>query len=203
MRKICSLISVGLLGFVGMSVPMPSQMARAQMDTSSMIQSMTAGEAISTTDIMEGIAASLMESGTPSETQVSAIEGPLVSEIVVPEANQTVAETLIGDAQTGRYTPRLKINFAEFPLRVIETTNGENNGQNNGIRNGRNGATTDAILQRLQTRLRISSFDLAVRDRTAIISGTVATERQRELIGSMLRFEPGIDAVNNELTVSP
>ena len=201
MRKIYSLVGISLLGVVGMSVSAQSQQIPNQIDrdAGAISRTLIEGGTISTADLVGGIAASLMDTTTPIEQQISAIEGPLISEIPAPEVNQTIAESLIGDAQTGRYPPRLKINFAEFPLRTIEAANGENSAG----RNGRNGATTDSIVQRIQTKLRIAPVDLVVQNRTATVSGMVTTERQRNLIASMLRFEPGIDAVNNELTVGP
>jgi len=124
------------------------------------------------------------------------IEGPLVVDFEVPEVNLTVVEII--DTRTGRYPPRLTINFAEFPLRSLTETSRLNNG-----RSVQTSTQAAIVVQRIQSRLRVPEFQLAVEGRTAIISGTVATERERGLIESMLRFEPGINSVQNEITVVP
>jgi hypothetical protein len=132
----------------------------------------------------------------PFATDGISIEGPLVVDFEVPEVNLTVVEII--DTRTGRYPPRLTINFAEFPLRSLTETSRLNNG-----RSVQTSTQAAIIVQRIQSRLRVPEFQLAVEGRTAIISGTVATERERGLIESMLRFEPGINSVQNEITVVP
>jgi hypothetical protein len=129
---------------------------------------------------------------TATGQQTSAIEGPLVADVVVSEVNRTTVEVI--DTQTGRYSPRLKINFAEFPLRSLDDVN------KHGVQTG---TPVEMVVQRIQGRLRGPEFQLAVEDRTAIVSGTVSTERERKLIESMLRFEPGISVVRNEIAVVP
>ena len=198
-RNLCSIICptlyIGTL-YIGIaSLPSP---VHAQMDTESVIQTLRAGNTLSTSDIFEGIASSLMMEATLAEQQTSAIEGPLISDVFVPEVNQNVAETLIGGDQTGRYPPRLKINFNEFPLKDINANN---------VNNGRLGTSANSMIERIIRRLRLPTQNdepqviLTVQDRTAIVSGTVQTDRQRSLVEAMLRFEPGIDAVTNKLTV--
>ena len=182
MRKVCTLAFIGCISFTGFAAH--AQLPGAGFTIDSIFQSFT----------VEGAMGQFMDTPAPVEQQVSAIEGPLVVEIEVSEVNQTAAEVI--DSRTGLYPPRLKINFAEFPLRTL--ANGANN-----VRNGRNGASTDVIVQRIQNRLRLSQINLVVEDRVAIVSGTVATERQRNLVASMLRFEPGIDTVKNEIAVVP
>ena len=107
---------------------------------------------------------------------------------------------------TARYTPRLRINFDEFPLVSListeKTDSEESNGRSTNGRSARNGATTNVIIKRIQNRLRLPHIDLVVQDRVATVSGTVETERQRKLVESMLRFEPGINSVRNEITVA-
>ena len=123
------------------------------------------------------------------------IEGPLVVDFEIPEVNQAIVEII--DTRTGRYLPRLAINFAEFPLRSLTEVSRPNNG-----RNVQTGTQAEIIVQRIQNQLRVPTFQLDIKERTAIISGTVATERERSLIESMLRFEPGINSVQNEITVA-
>jgi plasmid stability protein len=86
----------------------------------------------------------------------------------------------------------LTINFTEFPLRSLAAAHG---------RSVEAKTQAEIVVQRIQTRLREPKIDLVVKDRTAILSGTVATDRQRDLAESMLRFEPGIDVVQNEIIV--
>jgi hypothetical protein len=122
------------------------------------------------------------------------IEGPLVVDFEIPEVNQAIVEII--DTRTGRYLPRLAINLAEFPLRSLTEVSRPNNG-----RSVQTGTQAEIVVQRIQSRLRVPKFQFAIEDRTAIISGMVATERERILIESMLRFEPGINSVQNEITV--
>jgi hypothetical protein len=116
----------------------------------------------------------------------------LVVETEGPEVNLEVAEAI--DTKTGRYPPRLKIDFSEFPLRSLDSTS---------KRTGEPKTQKDIIAQRIQRRLRVPKIDLVVKNRIAVISGTVSTERQRNLAESMLHFEPGIDVVQNEIAVVP
>jgi hypothetical protein len=137
-----------------------------------------------------------METSASAGPQTSAIEGLLVVDHAEPEVNRTVIEVI--DTRTGRNQPRLKINFAEFPLRSLTEVSRPNNG-----RTTQAGSSAEIVALRIQNRLRVSPFHLAIEDRTAILSGAVATERDRKLIETMLRFEPGISTVKNEMTVVP
>lgn len=47
------------------------------------------------------------------------------------------------------------------------------------------------------------SIVLTMKGRTVHLAGSVATVRERELASRILLFEPGVDAVHNELAVSP
>jgi len=174
MRSVYTLTFVGFISFTGFAV-------HAQPGT---------GPGTSMESAIQSFAADGASSGI-------SIEGPLVVDFEIPEVNQTIVDVLIGDERTGRYTPRLTINFAEFPLRSL-TENRPNNG-----RSVQTGSQADIVVQRIQSRLRVSEFQLAIEDRAAIISGTVATERERKLIESMLRFEPGIGKIQNEITIAP
>jgi hypothetical protein len=144
-------------------------------------------------DVMERLSA---DPTTTTGPQTSAIEGQLVSDVVEPVINRTTVEVI--DTRTGRYAPRLKINFAEFPLRSLNNVNRSHN--RHGVQTG---TPVEMVVQRIQSRLRVPEFRLAIEDRTAVASGTVSTERERKLIESMLRFEPGISTVRNEITVVP
>ena len=177
MRKICTLICVSVISFAGFAVFMQSA---------------------------QGQFASPEADGLP---QVQEIDAPIVVETVTPEINLEIASIYIGgDMDTARYTPRLRINFDEFPLVSLISTekadSEESNGRSANGRGARNGATTNVIIQRIQNRLRLPHIDLVVQDRVATVSGTVETERQRKLVESMLRFEPGINSVRNEITVA-
>ena len=194
MRRIYTLIIIGFISFSGFTV-------RAQPPTGSsdsiesMLQSLTSGSSsseIPTTDV--GVSRQGVEASTEPQTPI--IEAPLVVDTVVPEVNRTTAEVI--DSRTGRYPPRLKIDFTECPLRTFTSTNRTGHGLS-----AEAGTPTDIVVQRIQSRIRVPHIRLVVQDRTAIVSGTVATERQRSLIGSMLRFEPGIDTIQNDITIVP
>jgi len=192
MRKIYAIICAGCISCTSFAVyAQPGDMESA-------IQQIVSGNAssgISVANIVQSVGDQVMDMST-NAVEISTIEGPLVISADVPETNRTVVTAT--DTRTGRYSPRLKINFAEFPLRSFTETTRSNNG-----RNVQTGTPTEIIARRIQDRLRVPEFDLAIADRTAIISGTVETERQRKLIESMLRFEPGISAVRNEIKIVP
>ena len=166
-----------------------------------MIQQLTAVGAspgVTVSDVVQGVAGQLMATSAPAEQQASAIEGQLVVETEVSEVNLAAIEII--DTRTGRYLPRLKVDFAEFPLRSL-TEAVPNNGRNG--RAGQTGTQAEMIVRRIQNRLGLPELHLAIEDRTVIISGTVATERQRSQIESMLGFEPGISKIQNNLSVAP
>ena len=192
MYRIIALIFAGcisLTGFVSYAQPGGDILDE-------MMRSMASGGASSgaTSDIGGNLTEQFMNFTGPAQQQTSAIEEgrSLVVDIEVPEINQTVVEAI--DTRTGRYPPRLKVNFHEFPLRSFAAK----------IRRGTEEKThADIVAQRIQSRLRVPNIELVVENRTAILVGTVATERQRNLAESMLRFEPGIDSVQNELIILP
>jgi hypothetical protein len=191
MRSVPTLIFAGVVSVAGFAVfaQPPSQDGPS---IESMIQSLTTGSStnVSIADIVTGITGQLIETPTTTDQPITVVEVPLTVEEVVPEANRVTAETM--DTRTGRYLPKLKINFNDFPLRSLPPANNTAGGNN----------VARGIAQRIESRLRLSPFDLVIEDRTAIVSGTVATDRQRSLIETMLRFEPGIDAVQNRITVA-
>jgi len=192
MYRVLTLIFAGCIGLTGFVSHAQSPGRTDSIGT--MIRSLTSGGTSvgTTSDLVGNITDQIMSTTEPTEQQTSAIEAGqrLVVDVEVPEINKTVVETI--DTRTGRYPSRLKIDFCEFPLRSLAAKNGRSVGEQ---------TQADVVAQRIQSRLRIQKIDLTVEDRTAIISGTVATERQRSLAESMLRFEPGIDAVHNKLTV--
>jgi len=182
MRKINTLMIAGMISFAGFTT-----YAQSPTDLEALMQSMSAGgSGSSITDLVQGV----MDTSTPA-APIAIIDAPLTFDVEVPAVNLSTAPAYIGGEQTGRYPPRLKINFAEFPLRSFVPTNRAKTER------------TEVVAQRVQSRLRASKINLVVNDRTAIISGTVATERQRDLAEAMLRFEPGIDTVQNEITIAP
>jgi hypothetical protein len=184
MRKVCTLVLAGCVSFMGFSVYAQFPMSPAAL-----------GGFATPSFMAESVIGQFIDTLVPMEQQTSAIEGPLVVyEAEIPEVNQAIAEVI--DSRTGRYLPRLKIDFTEFPLRTLV------NGTDGRI--SRNGTSTDVLIQRIQNRLRVSQIDLTVENRVATVSGTVATKRQRSLVESMLHFEPGIDTVKNEIiTLEP
>ena len=188
MRAIYIIICAGAVGFASVN-------AQSQTfdNMESVIQSIAAGNTASVGDIIDDVTRTLFGTAEPAGPQISAIEGPLVIETVVPDVNQTTAAILIGDDRTGRYPPRLRIDFAEFPLRSLDADKKHTN--------GRTAIPMEAVAQRIQRRLRLPKVEIVVQDRTAVVSGIAETEHQRSLVESMLRFEPGIDNVKNEMIV--
>ena len=181
MRKLYTLIFVGCISFTGFT-------AHAQIPgTSGNIFDV---DTPSLDEMMQEVGLT-----GPSGLQTSAIgEGDTLvrEEEEVPEENKIIAEAI--DSKTKRYPPRLKIDFSEFPLRSLASTS---------KRGGETKTQKDIIVQRIRKSLRVPNIDLVMKDRTAILSGTVSTDRQRSLAAAMLRFEPGIDVVQNEIIVTP
>ncbi|MDR0336750.1 MAG: BON domain-containing protein [Planctomycetaceae bacterium] len=143
-----------------------------------------------------------MQSTTNTPASVrSAVEGTLVVEEVIPETNRTAVEAV--DTKTQRYSPRLKLNFGEFPLRplsgnvvgTVDTTESAD------LFDQTNTAITHDIARRIRDHLRTQEIQFEFKNRTVRLSGTVKTSRQRELAEMMIRMEPGIDQVTNNLVV--
>lgn len=71
------------------------------------------------------------------------------------------------------------------------------------------GPTTMAVVSALETHLSRSSirwtkpFEVSLLGRTAVLTGAVASERDRALAEALVRFEPGISDVQNDLQVAP
>jgi hypothetical protein len=71
------------------------------------------------------------------------------------------------------------------------------------------GPTTTAVVSGLERHLSRSSirwvtqFEVSLVGRTAVLRGAVATERDRALAEALVRFEPGISDVQNDLRVAP
>ncbi len=56
-------------------------------------------------------------------------------------------------------------------------------------------------LQRLPALKNLPSIQVTMRDRTAILSGRVATEREKRLVEGVALLEPGVGDVQNDLIV--
>jgi len=151
----------------------------------SSLSSESGGKETSLTDSIDKMMQSLSDGGPVENTAQSvqtAITGPLIVEAVVPEINKEVVEAI--DKQTNRYSPRLKLDGESFPSvrRVFPA---------------------ERIAKHLQFRLRLDRpVGIEYQDRTVCLRGTVSTERQKELAALILRLEPGVDAVKNELVVA-
>ena len=141
------------------------------------------------TDSIDQMMQSLSEGGVvenTAESVQSAITGPLVVEEAVPETNREIVEAI--DRRTNRYTPRLKFDSESFPMARPDTVD---------LR-----GTAERITKHLQSRLRLDRpIGLEFQGRTANLRGTVSTERQKEIAALILRLEPGVDTVKNELVV--
>lgn len=169
----------------------PAAEAAADTPTAeSVISDLTAGKQSADTSIssvVDSISKSMTSTASTAETVKSAVAGTLVvEEQPIPEVNQNITEAV--DAKTGRYPPRLKIDFNEFPLRSVEKQ----------ITAGDSDVHYDSgkdIAQRIKNRLREPDLKIAVKDRTATVRGEFKSQRNRILAETMLRVEAGIDNV--------
>ena len=191
--KYPAFLTIVLLLFTSTAIvqgAMPDETAFPSLE--SMFGSMTSGsdgKETSLSDSIDKMMQSLSEGGAVQNTEESvktAIEGPLVVEEAVPDTNKEVVEAI--DKRTNRYSPRLKIDPVSFPLARPSI--------------GRGVLPAERIAKHLQLRLRLEQpINIEFQDRTVCLRGTVSTERQKDLALLILRFEPGIDAVKNELVV--
>ena len=191
--KHCIFPSLLLLLLSSTAVAQRSTLDAGLASMESMFGSMTAGSGgkeVSLTDSIDQMMQSLSDAGPVENTEESvqtAITGPLVVEEAIPETNREVVEAI--DRKTNRYSPRLKLDFKDFPLMRPTATVGTS-------------IPVERLIKHLQFRLRLDTpIALEFQDRTACLHGTVATEQQRELAGLILRLEPGVDTVKNELVV--
>ncbi|MDR0705355.1 MAG: BON domain-containing protein [Planctomycetaceae bacterium] len=152
-------------------------------------------------NIMDSMTQKMQSTTNTADSVKSAVEGTLVVEEVIPETNRTVVETV--DTKTKRYSPRLKLNFAELPLRPLsgKIVGVTENNESADLFEQTNIVITHDIARRIQGRLRTQEIQFEFKNRTARLSGTVKTSRQRELAEMMLRMEPGIDHITNDLVV--
>lgn len=173
-----------------------------------MVKSITSeqgGEEASAEAIMESVVESMNKRMQPKaiteQTVQSAISGTLVREEVAPEVNRESVEAI--DSKTQRYSPRLKLDFERFPLRRISGKFADAVRTDDEVveLEQTNTSLTNDIVRRIQHRMKLETVRFEFKDRTARVIGTVETERKRELVEMMLRLEPGIDLVKNELTV--
>ncbi|MEX0714408.1 MAG: BON domain-containing protein [Pirellulales bacterium] len=64
-------------------------------------------------------------------------------------------------------------------------------------------ARLTAVLERRLTRMEpFSSVDLRVEGGAAVLRGQVATEDDRLLAENLVRLEPGVSAIRNEITIA-
>ena len=147
------------------------------------------GSETSLTDSIDRMMETLGGEGLVANTEESvqsAITGPLVVEDVIDTSREFVEAI---DRRTNRYSPKLRLDFASFPLKRQSAA---------GI-----SVPAERIAKHLQSRLRLEQpIAVEFQDRTVCLRGTVPTERQKELAAIVLRFEPGVDVVKNELVVS-
>ncbi len=86
----------------------------------------------------------------------------------------------------GMYYPRLEIDLDE--------TAADTQSQAASVANTK--------LQSRVERIAGSAVTLAVEDRVAILRGSVGSRKDAEMLAAILSFEPGIDAVRNELRIA-
>lgn len=90
-------------------------------------------------------------------------------------------------SQNRPYAPRLRVDF-DRPAVAATALAGTLSNRLAGLLN--------------QNRVQ-GQLELAVEDSTAILRGTVASTKQRTLVEQLVRLEPGVGQVRNELQVTP
>ena len=129
-------------------------------------------------------------SAIADEKRLSAIDegDALVAFADSPSVNEEAIRTL--NAQpAGMYRPRLKVNMADFP-----PANAKVSGIDRRLL---------VLQEHLQTRLVRStgSITLALDGETLVLTGSVENEQQKKLLERVVRLEPGVTVVRNELVV--
>lgn len=154
---------------------------------------------------------SIQRTKTPTENTMETVktaqdaDGPLVVEETIPAINKEVVEAI--DPKTKRYPPRVQLNFKEFPLRTIarKPATGSQPISDWTATQDFSGKPIKTEAQKITDRIRDrtgqKAFGIEFQGRRARLFGSVETERQKELAEIMLRFEPGIDSIKNELVV--
>jgi len=123
------------------------------------------------------------EQASTTGRAVSAVSGLRVE--TGPDADSTQPTTI--QERVGMYPPRLAVDFS-FVRPTIPRLNSNLQHQ---------------LIASLESRFRASRIEVSVEDRTATLRGEVASTRDRTLARLLALFEPGIDVVQNELTVKP
>ena len=101
-----------------------------------------------------------------------------------PDANRTAPRPLV--RRTPLYAPRLAVGFGFTPRSGTELSS--------------------EMAARLSSTLSLgesSSIEVLVEGAKAILRGEVPSERDRRMAGLLVRFEPGVAQVQNELKVLP
>lgn len=123
--------------------------------------------------------------GTQQSTEAPpAAAVPAAAEVQVetgPEVNLTQPKIA---STTGMYRPRLRVDFSFAPRQASQISR-----------------ALAGQLQRTPAIQPTSPIQVTVEGATAVLRGSVASERQRVLAGNLMLFEPGISKVQNDLTV--
>ncbi|MGL4593763.1 MAG: hypothetical protein ACRCUY_03425 [Thermoguttaceae bacterium] len=160
-----------------------------------------AGKDFTLTDTLDTILSDLSAGNSVKNTEESvrsAIdEGQkLVTEEVIPEINLVVVESV--DKRTKRYSPRIDLNFVEFPLRdltrAVPSFQKEDDQEFPP-------QEIMSIVERIEQRLKLTSVQCKFSGRTITLTGTAPSVRSRDLFEMMLRLEPGIDTIKNEICI--
>ena len=102
------------------------------------------------------------------------------------DRSETMNQALTPTAPGGPYHPRLEVSFQNF---APEPGTLDRNALDALVRSPQMSATSRIVV--------------LVAGRTAILRGEVPSRRDRDLAELLLAFEPGISAIQNELTVNP
>ncbi|MDR3233654.1 MAG: hypothetical protein LBT46_08340 [Planctomycetaceae bacterium] len=144
--------------------------------------------------VVKSISEKMSAAPVTKDSVKSAVEGVLVvDEPLVPEVNLNAAEAV--DTKTGRYPPRLKVDFNKFPLCSPPQSFPLQSSGSAAAGSGFVPDTGREVAERIKKRLCEPNLNITFKNRTATVSGAVISERKRFLAEVMLSLEPGIDRV--------
>ena len=129
-----------------------------------------------------------VDRGTFVGQQTAELTGPVVSAIrdLRPQREVNLNQTLRQPRSNQMYNPRLRVAF------TFSSPDGQQLSER-----------IAADLQVIETLQLTGPIEVSVAGGTATLRGRVASARDKEMIGQLVRFEPGISTVQNDLLVGP
>ena len=116
-----------------------------------------------------------------------ALNAIAIEETPEPETNQNIIESV--DPKTKRYPPRLFVDFRIFPLQRTTTKLGSPK------------ISADSLKRNIERRLGVHDVHFSLQNRVMTLTGTVPGEHERQMVELMVRLEPGVDQIENELVI--